>query len=260
VFRHSQSTAASPVWRSYAGGRVLRAFRGQPGLQHNHFPEDWLASTVLARNGLNSQGREEGLSCLGAPLAGIPVRDAGKTECWCILGGREEACVYWGFQRPASRARWGEMIHPQDVPGMRACFDRIFDYHVCSSETVRTQFQQTPVAVENQETCVAEELIGPAWHGFFRRHRVRGSGPGRWAGHELMLAIIVRGTGLLGAGSHASTVTAGQTWLVPGAATDWTWTNRGGDWEVLPARLPTRRENDTPGSTATRSATASAVT
>jgi mannose-6-phosphate isomerase len=52
----------NPVWRSYCGGRILRAFRGQPGTADDHFPEDWLASTVLARNGKNSQSALEGLS------------------------------------------------------------------------------------------------------------------------------------------------------------------------------------------------------
>src|SRR6266478_3415829 len=52
----------NPVWRSYRGGSALRAFRGQPGTDDDHFPEDWLASTVLARNGENSQGVMEGLS------------------------------------------------------------------------------------------------------------------------------------------------------------------------------------------------------
>lgn len=50
------------VWRSYRGGRELRKFRGQPGTGDDHFPEDWLASTVKARNGANSRGPEEGLS------------------------------------------------------------------------------------------------------------------------------------------------------------------------------------------------------
>lgn len=50
------------VWRSYRGGRLLRAFRGQTLAEDDHFPEDWLASTVRARNGANSQGPEEGIS------------------------------------------------------------------------------------------------------------------------------------------------------------------------------------------------------
>jgi mannose-6-phosphate isomerase len=52
----------NPVWRSYQGGRVLREFRGQPETVEDHFPEDWLASTVAARNGPYSQGPDEGMS------------------------------------------------------------------------------------------------------------------------------------------------------------------------------------------------------
>ena len=57
-------TALPPnlVWRSYLGGSVLRRFRGLPGTGDNHFPEDWLASTVLARNGAHAQHPQEGLS------------------------------------------------------------------------------------------------------------------------------------------------------------------------------------------------------
>jgi mannose-6-phosphate isomerase len=52
----------NPVWRSYQGGHALRAFRGQPDTGDDHFPEDWLASTVLARNGPYAQGPDEGIS------------------------------------------------------------------------------------------------------------------------------------------------------------------------------------------------------
>ena len=59
------SLPANPVWRSYAGGRVLRRFRGLGGSVDDHFPEDWLASTVRARNGANAQSADEGLSQFG---------------------------------------------------------------------------------------------------------------------------------------------------------------------------------------------------
>ncbi len=52
----------NPVWRSYRGGRVLRAFRDQPDTGDDHFPEDWLASTVAARNGAYAQDPDEGFS------------------------------------------------------------------------------------------------------------------------------------------------------------------------------------------------------
>jgi len=52
----------NPVWRSYVGGRELRRFRSLPGINDDHFPEDWLASTVRARNGEHAQNQHEGLS------------------------------------------------------------------------------------------------------------------------------------------------------------------------------------------------------
>lgn len=164
------------MWRSYAGGRVLRAFRGGPATADDHFPEDWLASTVQARNGINSQGPNEGLSLIGDPsdlqplaqalqqhpafwfgsqnadrtrtnvlwkLLDSSVRlqlqahpsaqfarqhlnsNAGKTECWYILGTRGDACVYLGFQNPPSRETWARMIREQCVAEMLACFERI---------------------------------------------------------------------------------------------------------------------------------------
>jgi mannose-6-phosphate isomerase len=161
----------NPVWRSYRGGSVLRAFRGQPGTDDDHYPEDWLASTVLARNGDNSQGPQEGLSKLpdaellveslkqrpnfwfgtrnrnslgvlwklldssvrlqfqAHPDASFARRhlnsEAGKTECWYILGTRGPAHVYLGFQHPPTRDAWARTIREQRVEEMLACFEKI---------------------------------------------------------------------------------------------------------------------------------------
>src|SRR4026207_513998 len=50
------------VWRSYLGGNSLRRFRSLPEAADNHFPEDWLASTVRARNGEHASRPVDGLS------------------------------------------------------------------------------------------------------------------------------------------------------------------------------------------------------
>ncbi len=64
--KNSQPTAVelppNPVWRSYLGGSVLRRFRGALETPDDHLPEDWLASTVRARNGIHARDPEEGLS------------------------------------------------------------------------------------------------------------------------------------------------------------------------------------------------------
>src|SRR5271156_47156 len=79
----AQQLDPNPVWRSYCGGSVLRAFRGQPGTGDDHFPEDWLASTVLARNGENAQGTMEGLSRISDPDNSLLIESLKqKPEFW----------------------------------------------------------------------------------------------------------------------------------------------------------------------------------
>ncbi len=49
------------VWRCYTGGALLDKFvGGRSG--DGHFPEDWLASTVKASNGVHSTGQNEGVA------------------------------------------------------------------------------------------------------------------------------------------------------------------------------------------------------
>ena len=91
------------VWRSYAGGSVLRRFRGRGGADDDHFPEDWLASTVRARNGVYSQGADEGLSRVrDALLSDVLTRES---EFW--LGVTTPVChgtgVLWKLLDAAVR-------------------------------------------------------------------------------------------------------------------------------------------------------------
>lgn len=49
------------AWRTYLGGRMLDALHDQPG-KIDHFPEEWILSTVAARNagrGAVSRRRDE---------------------------------------------------------------------------------------------------------------------------------------------------------------------------------------------------------
>lgn len=86
------------VWRSYVGGRVLREFRGRGGPDDDHFPEDWLASPVRARNGTNSQGINEGLSRIGDSSGALLIESlAQHPEFWwgARSPGRSGAGVLW---------------------------------------------------------------------------------------------------------------------------------------------------------------------
>ncbi len=50
------------VWRVHTGGALLDRFVGNPTPRDHHLPEDWLASTVEARNDGQGQGPDEGLA------------------------------------------------------------------------------------------------------------------------------------------------------------------------------------------------------
>ena len=89
------------VWRSYLGGSELREFRGTETNQDDHFPEDWLASTVRARNGKNQQNVDEGLSRLlvdGEEMVLIVLQGSGQLgdiavaegDTWLLPGGVSE--------------------------------------------------------------------------------------------------------------------------------------------------------------------------
>jgi hypothetical protein len=54
--------APNRVWRLYTGGMLLDEFTGTKDGSDGHFPEDWLASTVMAKNGEHSQAPDEGLA------------------------------------------------------------------------------------------------------------------------------------------------------------------------------------------------------
>ncbi len=340
----------NPVWRSYAGGKALREFRGVEPASDDHFPEDWLASTIQARNGVHAQRPDEGLSSIGEAgnlsqlaqsfqnsprfwfgensitntnvlwkLLDSSVRlqfqahpdaafarqrlnsNAGKTECWYILSTRGKACVYLGFQRPPSREAWANMIRKQDIAGMLSCFDpisvkagdcfvvpagtphaigagvfmvelmeptdwvvrcetlnagvtlppeacfmgltleeclNIFDYRPYSHAEVKERFQQRPRRVNENESFVDEEIISPKWHRFFRLHRLSGGGTAEWKGEEMLLIIAKQGKGKLTTGTETRELSAGQTWLLPGAAKKWRWEPASPAWEFIMAKLP----------------------
>jgi mannose-6-phosphate isomerase len=121
--------------------------------------------------------------------------------------------------------------------GLEACLD-IFNYRAHPLAEVRKQFQQQPRALAKSDSFLEEEIIGKAWHNFFRLNRLRGNSDASWTGNVLMLAIVLSGSGELSAGGEIQNVTGGQTWLLPGSATKWDWRNAGGAWEILVLKLP----------------------
>lgn len=50
------------AWRTYLGGKLLDTLHGRPAQEDTHFPEEWIASTVTARNAGREHIADEGLS------------------------------------------------------------------------------------------------------------------------------------------------------------------------------------------------------
>ncbi len=166
------------AWRTYTGGKLIEALHGNEHGEDSNFPEEWIMSTVRARNA----GREnivEGISMVSGTdcsLADIikenpeallgkrhlekfgenlgvlvkiidsaerltiqvhPTRekakelfssDYGKTECWHILGGREDSdekpAIYLGFKEGITEEYWKEVFEKQDIDAMVSCLHK----------------------------------------------------------------------------------------------------------------------------------------
>ena len=106
------STASAPLffepnrgWRCYTGGALLDAHLGHTSPADTHFPEDWLASCVLAVNGEHAQGPEEGLSRIRetGDRPGPLLRDAIATDPAAYLGDAREMSLLCKYLDSAVR-------------------------------------------------------------------------------------------------------------------------------------------------------------
>ncbi|NNC77512.1 MAG: class I mannose-6-phosphate isomerase [Woeseiaceae bacterium] len=78
--------SANRVWRTYPGGKQLDAIEGKENPQDSHFPEDWIGSTVEARN-VGRESISEGLAMvLDGQGQSVPFRDLLKTNQRYFLG------------------------------------------------------------------------------------------------------------------------------------------------------------------------------
>ena len=131
------------VRRTYLGGGRIDAFCGTTILSEVPMPEDWIASTVTAFNGMSEiegegLGRLEDGRLVKDVVGELPIlvklldsderlviqahptvpcakrlfdSPVGKTECWYFLPGTaEDACIYLGFKPGVTRTAWEEAV------------------------------------------------------------------------------------------------------------------------------------------------------
>lgn len=61
IFHKPLKLEKNRVWRTYLGGKLLDNFQGNPQPSDSHFPEEWIMSTVSARNTGREHIADEGL-------------------------------------------------------------------------------------------------------------------------------------------------------------------------------------------------------
>ena len=144
------------VWRPFVGGKLLDEFQGAATGVDGHYPEEWVCSTVSAKDGTGLSRLEDGRtlkevigrdldvlvkvldSCTRLMIQVHPDRERamryfnspfGKTEAWYILDTRkvngEDPYVLLGFQEGITREKWMELYEKQDVEGMIKAMHKI---------------------------------------------------------------------------------------------------------------------------------------
>ncbi len=167
--------APNYVWRSYRGGSQLRAFRGQAGTSDDHFPEDWLASTVRARNGENSQGPNEGLSPVPWQKEDCRLADL-RSQAPEYFSGREDFGVLLKLLDSAERLHI--QAHPDDAfvqKRLGGTFGKTECWYVLSTRETDASVLlgcQHPPQPEEWERLIQEQDI-PGLLGCFEKIPVR---------------------------------------------------------------------------------------
>ena len=113
----------------------------------------------------------------------------------------------------------------------------IFDYSAHPIETLSESFLQTPEVLRKTDGFVEERIIDSKHQEFFRLRRLSGRGQADWSGGQPMVLIMLEGSGEL----DGNPVSAGDTWLLPGSAEAWKWTQSSeSGWSFLLAQPPVR--------------------
>lgn len=102
------------VWRSYCGGAMIDRWKGSPVCEDGDMPEEWVASTVVARG--DNRPENEGVSCLELPEGGtVPLTELIAGDEAAFLGER----IAREYGNPAlltkmldSRERLTIQVHP----------------------------------------------------------------------------------------------------------------------------------------------------
>jgi mannose-6-phosphate isomerase len=160
------------AWRTYLGGRQLDALHGDPNGTDGHFPEEWILSTVAARNAGREDLPEEGMChlrgsslTLAALLAQAPQQYLGAQHVRAL-----SASLGVLVKLIDSAERLTLQVHP-DRQTARALFHSSFGktecWHILSGRTVH-----------GEPPCIylgfREGVTRSAWKDLFDRQDIAG--------------------------------------------------------------------------------------
>lgn len=205
------------------------------GFQHAPTPDEW-----------ERMVREQDLDGMRACFEKIPVKPG---DCLIVPSGVPHAIGAGIFmielQEPTDwvvrcefSAGGHVLEHSARFMGLElADVLPMFDYTEYPLETIGQTLIQSPDVLRETESFKEERIIDSVHQDFFRLRRMSGTGGADWAGGEPMILILLEGAGKLGNVPLA----AGETWLLPGAATHWKWTGFSNHWNFLLAQPPVKR-------------------
>ncbi|MDF7800120.1 hypothetical protein P4C99_11645 [Pontiellaceae bacterium B1224] len=187
--------------------------------------------------------REQDLDGMRACFEKIPVKPG---DCLMVPAGVPHAIGEGVFmielQEPTDwvvRCEFsaGGHVLPHDARFMGLELEDVlplFDYKEYALDTVYKELLQLPDVLRKSASFVEERIIDLKHQSFFRLRRLYGTGPAEWQGGEPMVLIALKGSGQL----NGAAVSAGETWLLPGAVSEWKWTDVSRHWNFLLAQPP----------------------
>lgn len=157
------------AWRTYLGGRMLDALHGKPDGEDGHFPEEWILSTVAARNAGREQFPEEGMSHLYGT----------GTTLKAVLESDPEAYLGAGWKKPTtgvltklidSAERLTLQVHPDKPTALRlfhSPYGKTECWHILDGHPVN-----------GEEPCIyygfKESVTRAQWEELFRTQDIPG--------------------------------------------------------------------------------------
>jgi len=125
------------AWRTYLGGSRIDAIHGIAGGEDNHFPEEWIMSTIVARNVGREECVHEGMSFLEGHR--LSLKDYIKADPQQALGNARSETTGVLVKIIDAAERLTVQVHPDKEQAMRlfnSRFGKTECWHVLGGRTI----------------------------------------------------------------------------------------------------------------------------